>query len=278
MGAARRRQGVPAPVSSPGAAPLQRARLRPHLPRSRSRRIELHSAAILLVWLRQSASWPRSRGSGGRAPACGAAAAASSAPASAFLRRPILASWRPKPDALPRGATGGSGALTGLCVAWAPPCSPCGCSCAEGQTCVVPICRGASQGLVLGLTRSRCCWGCPSRGSRDGAIAASIALAHRCTGSWRSAAPLQSPAATMPARALVPCATACPSSVISSRSSRAIRTGSLAPQQRAPRRTLAARALPRRQAAAAVRVAAMATAQQTKSVSGTMAELKKQGK
>jgi hypothetical protein len=59
-----------------------------HLPRSKSRSMELHSAAILDVWLKQSASWPRSRG--GPLPAATTAAASA---ALAFLRRPMAACY-----------------------------------------------------------------------------------------------------------------------------------------------------------------------------------------
>lgn len=59
--------------------------------------MELHSAAILEVWLRQSASWPRSIC--GATPSAVAAAAAgwptaAAAAASARLRRPIYACAR----------------------------------------------------------------------------------------------------------------------------------------------------------------------------------------
>lgn len=50
--------------------------------------MELHSAAILEVWLRQSASWPRSRCDA--ADACGATLpGAACAAALAFLRLPM---------------------------------------------------------------------------------------------------------------------------------------------------------------------------------------------
>ena len=78
--------------------------------------MELHSAAILLVWDRQSASWPRSSCAGGRASAATATAAAGgggaggAAAASVLLRRPIRA-LTPAPT-LPR-RLGGSLAAQG---------------------------------------------------------------------------------------------------------------------------------------------------------------------
>ena len=77
-----------APPRPGPACPLQPSACT-HLPRSRSLRIELHSAAILEVWLRQSASWVLSIGDAAAPPAvcCSRRACA----ALAFLRRPIPA-------------------------------------------------------------------------------------------------------------------------------------------------------------------------------------------